>query len=113
VHNVLDGTAPDDVDTRLSAARRLAALNEARDAQQITAALRVAYPTRPDVTVQSGRIAEDLGQYEDAASLYRLSLAQEHSTGVRRTRWHARARRARRSRTAPQSVDRDRLAARV
>ncbi|ADG15151.1 cellulose synthase operon C domain protein [Paraburkholderia atlantica] len=83
VHDVLDGAAPDDVDTRLSAARRLAALNEARDAQQITTALRVAYPTRPDVTVQSGRIAEDLGQYEDAASLYRLSLAQERSAGVR------------------------------
>ncbi|MEX3638167.1 cellulose synthase subunit BcsC-related outer membrane protein [Paraburkholderia sp. BR14427] len=83
VHDVLDGAAPDDVDTRLSAARRLAVLNEARDAQQITTALRVAYPTRPDVTVQSGRIAEDLGQYEDAASLYRLSLAQERSAGVR------------------------------
>ncbi|MGF6295283.1 cellulose synthase subunit BcsC-related outer membrane protein [Paraburkholderia youngii] len=83
VHEVLDGAAPDDVDTRLSAARRLAALNQARDAQQITTALRAAYPTRPDVTVQSGRIAEDLGQYEDAASLYRLSLAQERSAGVR------------------------------
>ncbi|WP_267956918.1 cellulose synthase subunit BcsC-related outer membrane protein [Paraburkholderia sp. HP33-1] len=82
VHDVLDGAAPDDIDTRLSAARRLAALNEARDAQQITAALRIAYPARPDVTVQSGRIAADLGQYEDAASLYRLSLAQERASGV-------------------------------
>ncbi|WP_034479255.1 cellulose biosynthesis protein BcsC, partial [Paraburkholderia sprentiae] len=82
VHDVLDSAAPDDVDTRLSAARRLAALNQARDAQQITAALRVAYPARPDVTVQSGRIAEDLGQYEDAASLFRLSRAQERTAGV-------------------------------
>nr|WP_245841387.1 cellulose synthase subunit BcsC-related outer membrane protein [Paraburkholderia ribeironis] len=82
VHGVLDGAAPDDVDTRLSAARRLAALRHAQEAQQVTSALRVAYPARPDVTVQSGRVAQDLGQYEDAASLYRLSLSQERAAGV-------------------------------
>jgi tetratricopeptide (TPR) repeat protein len=82
VRNVLDGAAPDDVDTRLSAARRLAALRQPQEAQQVTTALRVAYPARPDVTVQSGRIAQDLGQYEDAASLYRLSFAQERAAGV-------------------------------
>ncbi|CAD6507633.1 Beta-barrel assembly-enhancing protease [Paraburkholderia metrosideri] len=82
VHSVLDGAAPDDVDTRLSAARRLSALRHPDEAQQITTALRVSYPARPDVTVQSGRVAEDLGQYDEAASLYRLSLAQERVAGV-------------------------------
>lgn len=82
VRSVLDGAAPDDVDTRLSAARRLAALRHPQEAQQVTQALRVAYPARPDVTVQSGRVAQDLGQYEEAASLYRLSLAQERAAGV-------------------------------
>jgi cellulose synthase operon protein C len=82
VHDVLDGAAPDDVDTRLSAARRLSALRHPDEAQQVTAALRVSYPQRPDVTVQSGRVAEDLGEYEQAASLYRLSLAQERAAGV-------------------------------
>jgi tetratricopeptide (TPR) repeat protein len=82
VRSVLDGAAPDDVDTRLSAARRLAALRHPQEAQQITSALRVAYPARPDVTVQSGRVAQDLGQYQQAASLYRLSLAQERAAGV-------------------------------
>jgi Flp pilus assembly protein TadD len=82
VRSVLDGAAPDDVDTRLSAARRLAALRATQEAQQVTHALRVAYPARPDVTVQSGRVAQDLGQYEEAASLYRLSLSQERAVGV-------------------------------
>ncbi|MEW9586050.1 cellulose synthase subunit BcsC-related outer membrane protein [Paraburkholderia sp. DGU8] len=82
VRSVLDGAAPDDVETRLSAARRLAALRATQEAQQVTGALRVAYPTRPDVTVQSGRVAQDLGQYDDAASLYRLSLSQERAAGV-------------------------------
>lgn len=82
VRTVVDGVAPDDVDTRLSAARRLAALRHPREAQRITSALRIAYPARPDVTAQSGRIAQDLGQYEDAESLYRLSLGQERAAGV-------------------------------
>ncbi|MFM0665465.1 cellulose synthase subunit BcsC-related outer membrane protein [Paraburkholderia sediminicola] len=82
VRTVIDGAAPDDVDTRLSAARRLAALRRPQEAEQITSALRVAYPARPDVTVQSGRVAQDLGQYENAESLYRLSLTQERVAGV-------------------------------
>ena len=82
VHTVLEGAAPDDVDTRLSAARRLAALREPQEAQRITTALRVAYPARPDVTVQSGRIAQDLAQFDEAESLYRLSLTQERAAGV-------------------------------
>ncbi|WP_429326087.1 cellulose synthase subunit BcsC-related outer membrane protein [Paraburkholderia sp. GAS348] len=82
VRTVIDGAAPDDVDTRLSAARRLAALRRPQEAEQITSALRVAYPARPDVTVQSGRLAEDLGQYEEAESLYRLSLTQERAAEV-------------------------------
>jgi Flp pilus assembly protein TadD len=82
VRSVLDGAAPDDVDTRLSAARRLAALRQLQEARQVTSALRVAYPARPDVTVQSGRIAQELGQYEQAASLYRASFVQERVAGV-------------------------------
>ncbi|WP_429257226.1 cellulose synthase subunit BcsC-related outer membrane protein [Paraburkholderia sp. GAS334] len=82
VRHVLDTASPDDVDTRLSAARRLAALRRLDDAAQVTSALRVAYPGRPDVTVQAGRIAENRGEYESAASLYRLSLTQESAAGV-------------------------------
>ncbi|CAG4890854.1 Cellulose synthase operon protein C [Paraburkholderia saeva] len=82
VHQVLDTTPPDAVDARLSAARRLAALRRLDDAAQVTSALRVAYPARPDVTVQAGRIAEDRGEYENAASLYRLSLIQESAAGI-------------------------------
>ncbi|MDR5759242.1 cellulose synthase subunit BcsC-related outer membrane protein [Caballeronia sp. LZ035] len=82
VQRVVDGAAPDDIDTRLSAARRYAALHRPLAAQAITQPLRVAYPARPDVTVQAGRVAEDLGAYEEAASLYRLSLDQERAAGM-------------------------------
>ncbi|SAL19686.1 cellulose synthase subunit BcsC-related outer membrane protein [Caballeronia concitans] len=82
VQRVVDTAPPDDIDTRLSAARRLSALRRPRDAQHITEPLRVAYPARPDVTLQAGRVAEDLGDYADAASLYRLSMDQERAAGV-------------------------------
>ena len=82
VRRVVDAAPPDDIDTRLSAARRLSALRRPREASGITEALRVAYPARPDVTVQAGRVAEDLGEYDSAASLYRLSLAQERAAGI-------------------------------
>ncbi|WP_074173460.1 cellulose synthase subunit BcsC-related outer membrane protein [Caballeronia calidae] len=82
VHRVADATPPDDVDTRLSVARRLTALRRPQEANGITQALRVAYPARADVTVQAGRVAEDLGQYDAAASLYRLSVEQERAAGL-------------------------------
>lgn len=82
VRRVLDEVPPDDVDRRLSAARRLAALRRPEQAEDVTAALREAYPTRPDVTLEAGKLAEDFGRYEQAASLYRQSQQQERTTGV-------------------------------
>ncbi|SAK60061.1 hypothetical protein AWB76_02834 [Caballeronia temeraria] len=82
VRRVADAAPPDDIDTRLSAARRFAALRRPLDAQALTEPLRVAYPERADVTVQAGRVAEDLGEYERAASLYRLSMDQERASGI-------------------------------
>ncbi|MGU7775409.1 cellulose synthase subunit BcsC-related outer membrane protein [Burkholderia sp. MR1-5-21] len=82
VQAVLARTPADDVDTQLSAVRRLTALRRADDAAQVTDRLQVAWPTRPDVTVAAGRVAEAQGRYDDAASLYRLSLSQERATGV-------------------------------
>ena len=81
VRRVVDAAPSDDIDTRLSAARRLAALRRPQEANGITQALRVAYPARSDVTVQAGRVAEDLGEYDNAASLYRLSVEQERAAG--------------------------------
>jgi cellulose synthase operon protein C len=82
VRRVLDEVSPDDVDARLSAARRLAALRETREAIQVTSALRTAYPARADVTVEAGRLASDMGRYEQAAALYRESLEQERAAGI-------------------------------
>ncbi|WP_370888273.1 cellulose synthase subunit BcsC-related outer membrane protein [Caballeronia sp. RCC_10] len=82
VRRVVDAAPPDDIDTRLSAARRLSALRRPQDAQGIVQPLRTAYPARPDVTLQAGRVAEDLGDYADAASLYRLSMDQERAAGI-------------------------------
>lgn len=82
VRRVLEAAPGDDVDVRLSAARRLAALKRPEEAMQVVSPLRVAYPTRPDVTVAQGRLAQDMGRYDEAASLYRESLEQERATGV-------------------------------
>ncbi|WP_375153460.1 cellulose synthase subunit BcsC-related outer membrane protein [Burkholderia mallei] len=82
VRDVLARTPPDDVDTQLSALRRLTALRRARDAAALADTLRAAYPARADVTVAAGRVAQALGRYDDAASLYWLSLAQERATGI-------------------------------
>ncbi|WP_171466339.1 cellulose synthase subunit BcsC-related outer membrane protein [Burkholderia thailandensis] len=82
VRDVLARTPPDDVDTQLSAMRRLTALRRAQDAAALADALRAAYPARADVTVAAGRAAQALGRYDEAASLYRLSLAQERAAGV-------------------------------
>ncbi|MPV56113.1 cellulose biosynthesis protein [Burkholderia sp. HI2761] len=80
---VLARTPDDDVDTQLSAVRRLNALRRPDDAAQVTDRLQAAYPARADVTVAAARVAEAQGRYDDAASLYRLSRSQESATGVR------------------------------
>lgn len=82
VREVLDAAPPEDVDTRLSAARRLTALRRPQEAAHVTDALRTAYPTRSDVTIEAGRVEEELGRYDRAAMLYRRSLAQERAAGV-------------------------------
>ncbi|WP_175881701.1 cellulose synthase subunit BcsC-related outer membrane protein [Burkholderia sp. BCC0044] len=79
---VLARTPDDDVDTQLSAVRRLNALRRPDEAAQVTDRLQAAYPARADVTVAAGRVAEAQGRYDDAASLYRLSRSQERATGV-------------------------------
>lgn len=82
VHGVLDALPPGDIDARLAAARRLAALRQPEEAMRVTTALRTAQPQRADVTLEEGRLAQDMGRYQDAASLYRESLAQERAAGV-------------------------------
>ncbi|CAN0620016.1 cellulose synthase operon protein C [Burkholderia multivorans] len=82
VHAVLARTQPDDIDTQLSAVRRLTALRRTDEAAQLTDALHADYPARPDVTVAAGRVAQAQGRFEDAASLYRSSFAQERAAGV-------------------------------
>ncbi|HEF5871123.1 TPA: BCSC C-terminal domain-containing protein [Burkholderia cenocepacia] len=82
VQAVLARTPDDDVDTQLSAVRRLNALRRPDEAAQVTERLQAAYPARADVTVAAGRVAEAQGRYDDAASLYRLSLSQERATGA-------------------------------
>lgn len=82
VRDVLERAPPDDVETHLSAARRLTALRRPQEAAQLTEALQQAYPTRPDVAIESGRVAQALGDYDEAASLYRRSIAQERVAGV-------------------------------
>ncbi|WP_063549024.1 cellulose synthase subunit BcsC-related outer membrane protein [Burkholderia territorii] len=82
VQAVLARTPDDDVDTRLSVVRRLNALRRADEAAQVIDPLQAAYPARADVTVAAGRVAEAQGRYDDAASLYRLSLSQERTSGV-------------------------------
>ncbi|KAB0645015.1 cellulose synthase subunit BcsC-related outer membrane protein, partial [Burkholderia diffusa] len=82
VQAVLARTPDDDVDTRLSVVRRLNALRRPDEAAQVIDPLQAAYPARADVTVAAGRVAEAQGRYDDAASLYRLSLSQERTSGV-------------------------------
>ncbi|OXJ16409.1 cellulose synthase subunit BcsC-related outer membrane protein [Burkholderia sp. HI2500] len=82
VQAVLARTPDDDVDTQLSAVRRLNALRRPDEAGQVTDRLHAAYPARADVTVAAGRVAEAQGRYDDAASLYRMSQSQERTTGV-------------------------------
>ena len=82
VQRVLATTPPEDVQTRLSAARRLASLRRTDEALALTTALQAAYPTRSDVTLEAGHLAQDKGEYETAAQLYRRSLDEENAEGA-------------------------------
>ncbi|MDR3100553.1 MAG: tetratricopeptide repeat protein, partial [Paraburkholderia sp.] len=81
VRDVLADTPADDVDTRLSIARRFTAQGLDQEAQDVVDPLRERYPERSDVTTQAGRVAQSRGDYNDAANLYRSSLAQERAAG--------------------------------
>ncbi len=82
VRAVLARTQPDDIDTQLSAVRRLTALRHTDEAAQLIDALHADYPARPDVTVAAGRVAQAQRRFDDAASLYRSSFEQERAAGV-------------------------------
>lgn len=79
VREVLAGTAEDDIDTRLSAARRLTALRRESEAAAVVETLRQRYPQRADIVVQQGRIAQSGGRFDDAASLYRRARTLEQA----------------------------------
>ncbi|WP_253281361.1 hypothetical protein, partial [Cupriavidus sp. HPC(L)] len=65
VRDVLAGAADDDIDTRLSAARRLTALRRDDEAAAVVDPLRQRYPERADIVVQQGRIAQSGGRFDD------------------------------------------------
>ncbi|KAA6128027.1 cellulose synthase subunit BcsC-related outer membrane protein [Cupriavidus cauae] len=79
VRDVLAGTAEDDIDTRLSAARRLTALRRDGETAAVVDALRQRYPQRADIVVQQGRIAQSRGEFNEAASLYRQARTLEQA----------------------------------
>jgi len=81
IDQVLADTAPDDVDTRLAIARRYTAIGRNAQARAVVEPLRQQYPDRSDVTMQSGRLAQSQGQYDDAAQLYRTAAVQEQGEG--------------------------------
>jgi len=81
VDEVLADTPPDDVDTRLAIARRYTALGRNERARAVVEPLRQPYADRSDVTLQSGRIEQSQGHYDDAAQLYRTALTQEQAEG--------------------------------
>lgn len=83
VRDVVDEALPDDVDTRLSAARRLVALGRPQEAAVLTDDLHARFAQRPDVTVQQGRVLEAVGQYDLAKVRFQAALTQELQTGVR------------------------------
>ena len=81
VDQVLADTPPQDIDTRLAVARRYTAIGRNDEALGVVAPLHTQYPDRSDVTLQSGRIAQSQGQYDDAAQLYRSASTQEQGEG--------------------------------
>ena len=82
VRAVLADAPEEDIDTRLSVARRLTALRREDEAAAVADLLRRRYPERSDITVQQGRIAQARDAYDEAAALYRESQAQEQRASV-------------------------------
>ncbi|CAG9167438.1 cellulose synthase subunit BcsC-related outer membrane protein [Cupriavidus respiraculi] len=79
VREVLADTPEDDIDTRLSVARRLTALRQEQEAAAVVDALDRRYPQRADITVQRGRIAQSRGSFDQAATLYRQARTLEQA----------------------------------
>lgn len=82
VLEVLTDTPADDIDTRLSAARRLTSLRQPEQADEVVQQLQQQYPGRSDLTLQQGRIAQSRGDFDQAAALYRRALDEERREGV-------------------------------
>jgi len=82
VRQVVQEAQPDDVDTRLSAARRLVALRQPLEADSVVAALREQFPANPDVTLQHGRVLQSMGLYDAAQSAYQSARLQETAANV-------------------------------
>ncbi|WP_455285925.1 cellulose synthase subunit BcsC-related outer membrane protein [Cupriavidus necator] len=82
VHAVLADTPEDDIDTRLSIARRLTAMRREDEASAVVEPMRQRYPERADVAVQAGRIAQSRGNFDEGAALYREARALEHREGI-------------------------------
>jgi Flp pilus assembly protein TadD len=82
VRQIVQEAPPEDLDTRLSTARRLTALQHPLEASDVVSALKVQFPNDPDVTLQHGRILQSVGLYADAKSSYELALAQEPTANV-------------------------------
>ena len=82
VRTVLAEAPDDDIDTRLSVARRFTALRREDEADAVVDALDARFPNRADITVQRGRIAQSRGDYNDAAEIYRTALGLEQRESV-------------------------------
>lgn len=82
VRQVVQEVPPEDLDTRLSTARRLTALQQPLEASDVVAALKVQFPNDPDVTVQDGRVLQSMGLYASAKTSYQLALSQEAAANV-------------------------------
>lgn len=82
VRTVLAETPENDIDTRLSVARRLTALGREDEAAEVVDTLDARFPHRADITVQRGRIAQSRGDFDAAAGLYRAALPLEQSESV-------------------------------
>lgn len=82
VRTVLAETPEDDIDTRLSIARRFTAMRREDEAGEVVDALDARFPGRADITVQRGRVAQSRGDFDEAAALYRSALGLEQREAV-------------------------------
>jgi hypothetical protein len=82
VRQVVQDAPHDDVDTRLSAARRLVALQHPLEAAAVVEALQLQFPANPDVTIQRGRVLQATGLYDDAQAAYQSARLQEPAANV-------------------------------